>query len=111
MSTIDLSSVSDTDYLTTFSHFTYVRSGGKLMVVDLQGALQRQGGIRQFVLTDPAIHHRRHRSDKARQYGRTDLGRKGMRAFFDTHKCNNLCRLFEFREKTDQKELDNLYHE
>ena len=29
---IDISCVRDTDYLETFSHFTYVRSGGKLMV-------------------------------------------------------------------------------
>lgn len=26
-------------------------------------------------------------------YGRTDLGRKGMREFFRTHECNDVCRL------------------
>lgn len=28
-------------------------------------------------------------------YGRTDLGRKGMREFFRTHVCNDVCRLLD----------------
>lgn len=108
---VDISMIRDEDYLQAFSHFTYVRSGGNLLVVDLQGALQMTGkdvDRKTFLLTDPAIHHRRERSDKSRQYGRTDLGRKGMRAFFESHKCNGICRLFHFREKKMQEELDRL---
>lgn len=106
----DLSLLRDSDYLLAFSHFTYVRSGGKLMVVDLQGALQKSmDGQKRFLLTDPAIHHRRRRSEKSRQYGRTDLGGKGMRSFFETHTCNELCRLFEFRVKKSPDELNKLF--
>jgi hypothetical protein len=110
--TIDVSKLQDEDYLLAFSHFTYVRSGGRFMVVDLQGALQTDAeGKITYMLTDPAIHHRRQRrsSTPKRQYGRTDLGRQGMRAFFETHTCNCICKLFGFREKTDGEELDRLY--
>ncbi|KAL3919188.1 MAG: hypothetical protein SGILL_003880 [Bacillariaceae sp.] len=108
----DTSNLRDEDYLLAFSHFTYVHSGGKYMVVDLQGALQTDAeGRKTYLLTDPAIHHRSHRTlggTKSRQYGRTDLGRKGMRAFFETHRCNCLCKLFGFEEKTSTDDLDRL---
>lgn len=108
----DLATLSDEDFLHAFSHFTYVRSGGKFMVVDLQGALQTgNDGMKTYLLTDPAIHFRvkRECQKKERQYGRTDLGRRGMRAFFETHKCNGICKLFGFREKKDEEELNRLY--
>jgi len=103
---IDVYSISDMDFLEAFSHFTYARSRGKMMVVDLQGALHVVRGEKSFVLTDPAIHHRR--AGKSTRYGRTDLGRKGMRAFFESHKCNGICRLLGLHEKKDQEELDRL---
>ena len=109
---VDTSKLRDIDYLEAFSHFTYVRSGEKFMVVDLQGSLQTNNtnGQKVFILTDPAIHFKHSRGRKTREYGRTDLGRKGMRAFFESHQCNGICRLFQFREKKEQKELDNLYN-
>eukprot|EP00523_Entomoneis_sp_CCMP467_P017613 CAMPEP_0168803616 /NCGR_PEP_ID=MMETSP0726-20121227/84_1 /TAXON_ID=265536 /ORGANISM="Amphiprora sp., Strain CCMP467" /LENGTH=846 /DNA_ID=CAMNT_0008855419 /DNA_START=38 /DNA_END=2575 /DNA_ORIENTATION=- len=89
---LKVANVSDVGYLYAFSHFSYVLSGGRLMVVDLQGSLVTQaGGEKKFILTDPAIHHRPkrgghyRRSRARRQYGRTDRGREGMKAFFETH--------------------------
>ncbi|KAG7341585.1 alpha-kinase family protein [Nitzschia inconspicua] len=111
-STIDVSQLRNEDFLHSFSHFTYVRSGGRYMVVDLQGALQTApDGRKTYLLTDPAIHYKYRKNDakKKRQYGRTDLGRRGMRAFFETHKCNGICRLFGFRDKSNEEALDRLF--
>ncbi|CAN0093175.1 unnamed protein product, partial [Ectocarpus sp. 12 AP-2014] len=88
-----------TDYLQAFSHFSFVRSGHKRLVCDLQG-VECPGlpdnpfcaGV--YELTDPVIHSN---SQIARQqmFGRTDLGKKGMHKFFRTHVCNDVCRLLK----------------
>lgn len=111
-STVDLTKLRNEDFLHAFSHFTYVRSGGRYMVVDLQGALQiAPNGTKTYLLTDPAIHHRypNRYEKRKRHYGRTDLGRRGMRAFFESHRCNCICRLFGFHEKSTEQELNKLY--
>ena len=83
-----------------FSHYTYEKSKKRLMVVDLQGKLEEhEDGTRQYVLTDPVIHkrkgHTKRRSKKLETwtFGRTDRGEKGMKAFFETHECSDVCRL------------------
>lgn len=98
-------SVADTDYLQAFSHFSYEESVGKVMVVDLQGALQpgnsQKGLHKTFILTDPAIHQRNgshSRNKTKRKFGRTDLGVRGMKAFFNSHVCNDVCRLLQLRD-------------
>lgn len=71
-----------------FSHYTYHRSGGQLIVCDLQGRHRYnkfQKSKSRFELTDPAICSRR------RDYGPTDLGEKGIESFFANHKCNEFC--------------------
>jgi hypothetical protein len=58
-----------------FSHYTYHRSGGQLIVCDLQGRYRHNQYSKKksrFELTDPAICSRR------RTYGPTDLGEKGI---------------------------------
>lgn len=71
-----------------FSHFTYHRTGGLLIVCDLQGRYRHdrynQSKCR-FELTDVAICSRR------RSYGVTDLGEKGIESFFANHYCNKFC--------------------
>lgn len=64
-----------------FSHFTFERSKGALLVADLQGVGN--------VLTDPAIHTR----DPLR-FVLTDanLGDDGFKLFFFSHKCNSVCK-------------------
>mmetsp|Transcript_17119 Transcript_17119/g.34307 ORF Transcript_17119/g.34307 Transcript_17119/m.34307 type:complete len:270 (-) Transcript_17119:568-1377(-) len=71
-----------------FSHYTYHRSGGHLIVCDLQGRYRHNRynrGKCRFELTDPAI------CSRSRSYGPTDLGEKGINSFFNNHVCNRFC--------------------
>ncbi|CAH8646928.1 unnamed protein product [Schistosoma mattheei] len=61
-----------------FSHFTFERSGHRLIVVDIQGV----GNL----WTDPQIH-----TFDGKSYGDGNLGIRGMALFFYTHRCNPLC--------------------
>ena len=61
-----------------FSHFTFCRTGGEKIVVDVQGV----GDL----LTDPQLHTREGNS------GPGDGGPRGFGLFFATHKCNRICR-------------------
>ena len=71
----------DKTSLQAFSHFTYKKTNGKLLICDIQGVKDRN----QYSLTDPAIH-----SD-TQEYGSTDLGRRGINAFFKNHICEDHC--------------------
>lgn len=62
-----------------FSHFTYQASNHELMVVDIQGV--------DDYYTDPQI-----LSPDGEGYGRGNLGKKGIRRFLESHKCNDVCR-------------------
>lgn len=78
----------DIDAMTAFTHYTYHKSGGSLIVCDLQGRYRYdryKSNRRRFELTDPAICSRR------RLYGPTDLGEKGIESFFARHRCNKFC--------------------
>ncbi|KAJ1495216.1 kinase-like domain-containing protein [Baffinella frigidus] len=68
-----------------FSHFTHFFTSGDKLVCDLQGIYNDVDG---FVLTDPVIHESRKRGKN----GRTDKGARGIDLFFETHRCNALCR-------------------
>jgi hypothetical protein len=81
-----------TDILHAFSHWSYVHSHQKLLLCDLQGVLNQEGRKPKFDLTDPAICSSRSKENKKRRYGFTDIGLKGIRNFFRTHKCNTICR-------------------
>ena len=90
-----LDQVEDSYIPQVFSHYTYQRSRKRLMVVDLQGVLTTSGdGTKLYKFTDPVIHkHRKRQTFRKMKFGRTDRGEKGMRAFFETHVCTELCRL------------------
>jgi len=75
----DPQGTNDWHTLFAFSHWTFERSGGTEMVVDLQGV--------DYLLTDPQIH-----SKDQKKYGEGDLGEIGMALFFKSHKCNDVCR-------------------
>ena len=61
-----------------FSHFTYHYSCGELMIVDIQGVGDNY--------TDPQI-----LTWDGEEHGKGNLGRKGMRRFFRSHRCNAVC--------------------
>lgn len=83
-------------YVQAFSHFSYRYTRRKMLVCDLQGVQstsvvgEDHEGV--FELTDPVIHYRS-ASGRKQVYGRTDFGRKGIHKFFETHYCNDVCRL------------------
>lgn len=70
------------DTCQAFSHFTWVNSKGRQLVCDVQGV---QCG-NKVILSDLAIHDK-----NVLLYGTTNLGVKGIKKFFTTHKCNNIC--------------------
>ncbi|CAN0550518.1 unnamed protein product, partial [Ectocarpus sp. 12 AP-2014] len=84
-----------------FSHFSYWQTRRRMLVCDLQGVLsssalgEDRAGV--FELTDPVIHYRS-KSGRTQVYGKTDLGKSGMNKFFETHRCNDVCRLLGFGE-------------
>ena len=49
-------------------------------------------GPPRYELTDPVIHYASRRGRRS-VFGRTDRGKGGMHRFFETHRCNALCRL------------------
>jgi hypothetical protein len=70
------------EVMQALSHFSYHHSGGRLVLCDLQGGIQSQGGRpKQAVLTDPAI------LSLSKRYGSTDLGKEGIATFFHHHEC------------------------
>lgn len=55
-----------------FSHFSFVHSGRKMLICDLQGVYDRRNNIFRF--TDPVIHYDDVRKIEQRGlYGRTDV--------------------------------------
>jgi Alpha-kinase family len=71
-----------------FSHYTYHKSGGNMIVCDLQGRYRhdfRNDSRCRFELTDPAV------CSRSRSYGVTDMGEKGIESFFANHVCNQFC--------------------
>jgi Alpha-kinase family len=76
-----------------FSHFTYERSKGHILVCDIQGV----GG--QY--TDPQIH-----TLDISKFGSGNLGYTGIRAFLLRHQCNAACRRIGL-SPIDPKQLQN----
>ena len=68
--------------MAAFSHFTYHNSSGKKLVCDLQGI--KIGD--KYILTDPAI------CSVHRDFGMTDVSEDGIRSFFASHQCTDLCK-------------------
>lgn len=68
----------------SISHYTFEKSKGKEMVVDIQGS--------GYTYTDPQLHS----LDKS--YGRADRGQVGFDKFFSTHKCNAICMSLGLKE-------------
>ena len=76
-----------TEIAQAFSHFTFEASGGKHMVLDLQGVYVDKEHRRRphIIMTDPQV------VSLEKSFGPGDLGVEGMRAFFHSHKCGPTC--------------------
>lgn len=61
-----------------FSHFTYIHSNRQYVIIDIQGVGD--------TYTDPQVH-----SADQKGFGLGNLGQKGIDAFLQTHRCNNIC--------------------
>ncbi|CAK4086027.1 unnamed protein product [Aphanomyces euteiches] len=72
-----------------FSHFTFVSSDYRLMVVDIQGVNDSY--------TDPQIH-----TVDGRGFGVGNLGTLGMEKFLESHRCNEVCRWLGLRSLNEQ---------
>jgi len=88
-----------------FSHFTFDRSHGQLLVVDLQGICGTRENDKNstkaedlyFLLTDPQVHS----MGAFERFGPGDLGIQGIRAFFGKHRCGPLCRQLKLKKEYD----------
>jgi Alpha-kinase family len=88
----------DTDWcevVQALSHFSYSVTSGQEVLCDLQGGNYQNG----IVLSDCAI------SSRTCACGDTDLGPKGVAAFFVHHKCNKYCKPHWPRPKERTTEL------
>ncbi|CAM4849858.1 unnamed protein product [Rotaria magnacalcarata] len=84
--------------LQAFSHWTHDRTDGNMMVVDLQGIIAGNDG--KYLLTDPCIH-----SIDLLRFGRTNLGKPGMKRFFQTHICNIICHALKLKQNEHQPDI------
>ncbi|GAX29515.1 hypothetical protein FisN_36Hu009 [Fistulifera solaris] len=96
-----------------FSHFTYLASGKKRLVCDLQGVYDDENNVMMF--SDPVIHYHDPRGSFKRKnvHGRTDHGIDGMHKFLHTHHdyCGHLCRIVNRRFRKERwSERDEQAH-
>lgn len=80
-----------------FCHWTWHKTEGELMVVDIQGYYDEEKD--EYMLFDPAIHCV---SDICR-FSSTNLGKRGMEAWFQEHKCNAICKRLGLTPHPKQK--------
>ncbi|XP_052816499.1 alpha-protein kinase 1-like [Mya arenaria] len=65
-----------------FSHFSWCRSEGTLLISNLQGVKTPFA----YHFTGPTIH------SEDSEYGQSDQGINGIKEFFKLHQCNNVCK-------------------
>jgi hypothetical protein len=83
----------DRTIATSFSHFTWVHSNGRLMVLDIQGANGH--------FTDPEIVTKENSNE---EFGFGNVGQESMETFFEEHECNLVCHMLGI----DKQRGDNL---
>lgn len=76
-------------YIPSFSHFTWIHSKGKRVVMDVQGIFVSG----KYYLTDPAC------QSLEQKFGNSDLGAMGLIKFLLCHKHNNICRNWKWIPK------------
>lgn len=90
------------DVAQAFSHFSYIATGRKRLICDIQGVFDEDSN--RLMISDPAIHYFNPRKEDRRQvHGRSDLGLRGVQRFFQSHQCSKLCSLVTFGLKHKRK--------
>jgi len=90
-------SVRHQEAVQAFSHFTYMASGGKLIVADLQGVARDA----EMLLTDPQV------LSLAVEFGPGDLGSSGLRSCLAAHRCGPTCKKLGL-QPVNAKALDSI---
>lgn len=85
-----------------FAHWSWVHTGGSMMVSDLQGVRYDDQPYR-YVLTDPVI------LSVEGSYGSTDLSLVGMGLFFLSHQCTDMCASLGIVSKRPDMSLINQF--
>ncbi len=88
--------------LDAFSHWSYQATDEYLIVTDLQGMLIEN---KEYILTDPAITS----PEGHDRFSSTNLGIKGVQKFFETHKCNYICKHLNLKKHKYQSRPDREY--
>jgi hypothetical protein len=88
--------------LDAFAHWTYQATNEYLVVLDLQGVLKKDSDYHEFMLTDPAIIC----PEDLFKFGPTNLGIKGVKKYFETHRCNHICNRLNLIKHKYQKKAD-----
>ena len=75
------------DTTQAFSHYTWVKSEKQLVICDLQGVTKGD----KIFLTDPAVHSKDYMLLQPKKGG-NNLGPPGIKKFFESHRCNTVCK-------------------
>lgn len=78
------------DILQSFSCFSLSYFNTRKLVCDLQGIFNERENVIQ--LTDPVVHSLGGKQPDDTDFGRTNLGQRGIDAFKRSHRCTALCR-------------------
>lgn len=89
-----------------FSHYTFEKSSRNLIVVDLQGVFDFSTNT--YHLTDPVVHRRHKKAGNVWSMGRTDRREAGIKAFFETHRCSDVCRILGLRPVDVSKSFERI---
>ena len=77
---------------TAFQHYSYQKSGDRLMVADVQGVEgPATASNQQYIFTDPQILSDLGGSGES-VYGVGDMGMQSIHAFLTGHRCGHVCR-------------------
>ena len=76
-------------YIPAFSHFTWLHSEGRRVVMDVQGVFRNN----RYYLTDPAC------QSLELKFGNSDLGAMGLIKFLLCHRHNNICQNWKWIPK------------
>ena len=68
-------------YIPNFSHFTCIRSKGRIVIIDVEGVFKNK----KYYLTAPAC------QSLVQKFSSTDLGAMGLCKFLLYHKHNDIC--------------------